>query len=63
MVTKVMNKIYDAGNFPTAWKASFLLMIYRSKGDIKCPSNYRDMSLLSALSKIYTGVLAARIND
>jgi hypothetical protein len=63
MVPKVMSKIYDAGNFPRAWKASLLLMVYRGKGDMKCPSKYRGMSLLSTQSKINTGALPARIND
>lgn len=61
--SKVMSKVHDTGNFPAASKASSLLMVYRGKGGMKCPSNYRGMSLLSTLLKIYTWMLAARIND
>jgi hypothetical protein len=30
-------------------------MIYKNKGEMKDPANYRGFSLLSTLSKIYTG--------
>jgi hypothetical protein len=57
-----MNTICDTEDFPTAWKASLLLMAFTGKGDMKYPSNYRGISLPSTLSKIYTGALAAKIN-
>jgi hypothetical protein len=38
-------------------------MIYKGKGNKENPANYRGISLLSTMSKIYTGVLARRLND
>jgi hypothetical protein len=38
-------------------------MMYKDKGDKRDPVNYRGISLLSTLSKVYTGVLARRLND
>jgi hypothetical protein len=63
MRTKVMNKIYETGKFPVAWKTSLLHLIYKGKGDREDAGNYRSIALLSTLSKIYTGVLAKRLND
>jgi hypothetical protein len=63
MITKVMNKIYEAGKFPIAWKTSLLHLIHKGKGDREDPGDYRGIALLSTLSKIYNGVLAKRLND
>jgi hypothetical protein len=63
IVTKVMNKIYETGKFPVAWKTSLLHLIYKGKGVSKDPGSYRGIALLSTLSKIYTRVLAKRLND
>jgi hypothetical protein len=58
-----MNNIYETGDFPLGWKTSMLNIIYKSKGDKQDPANYMGISLLSTLSKVYTGVLARRLND
>jgi hypothetical protein len=39
-----------------------LHLIYKGKGDKQDPANYRGISLLSTLLKVYTGVLARRLN-
>lgn len=38
-------------------------MIYIGTGEMKDPANYRDVSLLSPLSKIYIWVLAMTMNE
>jgi hypothetical protein len=58
-----MNSIYETGDFTSGWKTIMLHMIYKSKGDKQDPANYMGISLLSTLSKVYTGVLARRLND
>jgi hypothetical protein len=63
ILVKLMNKIYETGYFPLGWKTSLLHMIYKGKGNRRDPANYRGISLLSTLSKVYTGVLARRLND
>jgi hypothetical protein len=63
MITKVMNKIYETGKLPIAWQTIQLYLIYKGKGDREDPGNYKCTALLSTLSKIYTGVLAKRLND
>jgi hypothetical protein len=63
MLVKLMNNIYETGDFPSGLKTSMLHMISKGKGDKRDPANYRGISLLSTLSKVYTGVLARRLND
>jgi hypothetical protein len=58
-----MNNIYETGDFPSGWKTRMLHMIYKGKGDKRDPANYRRISLLSTLMKVYMGVLARRLND
>jgi hypothetical protein len=61
-ITTLMNKIYETGTFPAAWKRSSFRMINdKSKGEIKDSVNYRDISILSALPKIHIGVLSGRM--
>jgi hypothetical protein len=58
ILVKLMNNIYQTKDFPLGWKTSMLHMIYKSKGNKRDPANYRGISLLSTLSKVYKGVLA-----
>jgi hypothetical protein len=51
ILVKLMNKIYETGDFPSGWETSMLHMIYIGKGDKRDPANYRGISLLSTLSK------------
>jgi hypothetical protein len=57
LLVKLMNDIYKTGDFPLGWKTSMLHMIYKGKGDKRDPANYRGISLLSTLSKVYMRVL------
>jgi hypothetical protein len=63
ILVKLINNIYETGDFPLGWKTSVLHMIYKGKGDKQDPANYGGISLLSTLSKVYTGVLARRLNE
>jgi hypothetical protein len=60
---KLMNNIYETEDFPLGWKTSMVHMIYKGKGDKRDPAHYRGISMLSTLSKVYTGVLVRRLND
>jgi hypothetical protein len=63
ILVKLMNNIYETGDFPSGWKTRMLHMIYKGKGGKQNPANCRGISLLSMLSKLYMGVLARRLND
>lgn len=47
------NKLYATGSYPTAWTESIIQPIHK-KGDVNKPDNYRGISLLNIISKIYT---------
>lgn len=53
------NNLYDNGSFPENWSTSIISPILK-KGNINDPSNYRGISLLPILSKIFTDILNRR---
>ena len=46
--------------FPSDWCKSVIIPLFK-KGDDKIPDNYRGISLLSIVSKVFTAVLNKRL--
>ena len=62
-VSKLFNAILKNEQIPTAWKLSIIIPIYKGKGKIKSdPDNYRPISLLPCMCKLFEKVLMERIN-
>ena len=60
---KLFNMILDSGCFPEQWSTSMISPIYKSKGDRSNPQNYRPITILSCLGKLFTSILNGRLND
>ena len=58
----LFNEIYDTGIYPEQWSSGIIIPIYK-KGTREDPSNYRGITLTSAMSKLFTYMLNQRIND
>ena len=58
---KYFNMLLSKGLFPIEWTKAIITPIHK-KGDFDKPDNYRGISLLSILSKVFTGVLNQRLN-
>ena len=56
---KLFNLIYDHSTFPKSWAHSMIVPIHK-KGDIN-PDNYRPISLISILSKVFTQIINIRL--
>ena len=63
ILVNLFNLIFDTGIFPEIWTLGMINPIYKNKGDIKDPSNYRPITLLSCLGKVFTAVLNTRIQN
>ena len=61
-LNKLFNAIFDSGNFPESWCKSIITPIYK-KGSRNDPSNYRAISLIDSLCKIFMGILSSRLNN
>ena len=55
-----LNALLDAAYFPEFWSKSIIVPIFK-KGDADDPGNYRGVSLVSVVSKIYTHILNKRL--
>ena len=51
----LFNKIFDSGILPTAWLEGSITPIYKYKGNSSDPANYRPITILSCLGKVFTG--------
>ena len=56
----LFNDVYDKGEVPADWYESIICPIYKS-GSIRKPQNNRDISLMNSISKIFNGILTARV--
>ena len=59
-LTKLFNKLYDTSVFPSEWCKSVIIPLFK-KGNENNPDNYRGISLLSIISKVFTAVLNKRL--
>ena len=59
-LTKLFNALYDASYFPEMWSRSIILPLHK-KGDVQDTNNYRGISLLCAVCKIFTTILTLRL--
>ena len=57
----IFNNVYDSGIYPEAWSKCAIVPILK-KGDIHNPSNYRGITLINILAKIFSLLLRNRIN-
>ena len=56
----LFNNILDSGFFPETWAKAVIMPVFK-KGSINDVKNYRGISLLSCLSKLFTSVLNQRL--
>lgn len=63
LYTKVFNIIFDTGILPDCWLAGIIKPIYKNKGSIEDPNNYRPITILSCMGKLFTAILNNRINS
>lgn len=61
-IVRLFNKIFLTGEYPESWCTGVIVPIYKNKGDIDSPNNYRGITLTNVLAKIFSHVLLNRIN-
>ena len=58
----LFNEIYNTGIYPAQRSSGIIVPIYK-KGNKEDPSNYRGITLTSAMSKLFTHMVNQRISD
>ena len=60
IIVKIMNKIFDTGEFPEEWAVEIIVILFNwgEKNDI---NNYRGITLLSVIGKLLVGMLNERL--
>ena len=59
-IVKLFNLIFSSSSYPTSWRNAFIVLIHK-KGDKTDIANYRSISLLNCLAKLYSSVLNKRL--
>ncbi len=59
--TILFNMIFDSGTIPDTWSKGYIFPIYKGKGPRDSPENYRPITILSCLGKLFTSVLNERL--
>ena len=55
------NKFFESAACPTEWKTAKVTPIYEGKGSRSNPDNYRMLSIIPAIYKVYSKILHARL--
>ena len=63
IVVKLFNLVLKTGIIPEEWCIGAIIPIYKNKGSNKDPDNYRGITLLSCVGKLFTAVLNSRLTD
>ncbi|GFU96668.1 RNA-directed DNA polymerase from mobile element jockey [Trichonephila clavipes] len=62
-ITLLINQLFKNNYFPDSWKTAVVIPILKPDKNPELAQNYRPISLLSCLSKVYEFVLLQRLNQ
>ena len=60
-ITKTFNLVLESGIVPTDWTIGLIRPLFKGKGSPDDPDNYRGITLLSCLGKLFTAVINHRL--
>lgn len=59
-ILKLFNRIFHTGEYPASWSKGIIIPIFKG-GNIEDTKNYRGITLINVLSKIYAQVILNRL--
>ena len=62
ILNSLFNHIFNSAIVPEEWNKGMIIPIYK-KGDVQSPSNYRPITLLSSIGKLFSKILSKRITE
>ena len=61
LLIKLFNIIFETGKLPSSWLDGRIRPIFKNKADSLNPENYRPITIVSCLSKLFTSILNNRL--
>ena len=61
VIVLLFNIVLESGIIPTDWTVGIIKVLYKNKGDINDINNYRGITLLSCIGKLFTSVINERL--
>ena len=61
-LTSLFERIFSSGEYPDAWRLSRLITIHK-KGDLLNTNNYRGISIMDCVGKLYDAILSKRLSQ
>lgn len=58
----LFNKVFQSGDYPQSWTEGVIFPLHK-KGNPRNVDNYRGISLLNVISKLYSSVINSRLNS
>ena len=59
----LFNLIYEHGILPESWTTGTIKPIYKNKGPVNDPNNYRPITVLSCMSKLFSSVINTKLTN
>ena len=59
---KLFNEVFNSGHFPSEWANSIIYPVHK-KGSVNDPNNYRAISLIGTICKIFVSILNTRLSS
>ena len=61
-IWRLCNMAFESGVVPEDWRSAVIVSLYKDKGgEMTKSKNYKGISMLSAVGKIYAGILVNRV--
>lgn len=61
MISHIINECISSGTIPDEWKCAVVTALFKNKGALEDVNNYRGISVLAIISKLFETILASQI--
>ena len=59
---KLFNLVFDSGIIPESWTSGIIKPVFKNKGNPTDPDNFRAITLISCLGKLFTSIINSRLD-
>jgi hypothetical protein len=63
ILTTLFNECIKSSYIPSEWKCAVVTPLFKNKGDKSDPNNYRGISVLSPITKLFEKIIAKQISS